>query len=469
MRMLRDRVDPDTRPHPGGGSHLTRRRAIARGGGGAIAAGTALAACGQAGGSGGGGDAAGGGPQAARVALTAYFGVQSDQLQGFDPQIARAYAAERPNVEVQLLPQPPGGEAGMREKLAAMMAGGTPPDVWEYATIAETMVTLDWLLPLDEYLRKASFDSGAYAKGLYEHTARFQGKTWLVPYGHGGNTMVLALNPQLFAAAGVPLPGATPNSTWSWNEFAETMQRVTRRQGDAVSQIGLANAGWFGSYPQLWQTDWVNADLKTVVCDGPEMVECYSRFFDLVNRHRVLPRPGELESALGVKTPLEAFTAGKAAATMVAPASVRTFTEPKLVELSLAPIPRAKVSTPDVNWHSFGLIKGTKQADAGFAFARWLTDEARWSRFVRKIPAQAQLQPPFLKELFKDFAAPRLEAITGALAAAVPQTRLFRLTAYPQVSVAIIEAFNRDLWTGQGDPGTVLKALKGQLQGIVNT
>jgi hypothetical protein len=170
-----------------------------------------------------------------------------------------------------------------------------------------------------------------------------------------------------------------------------------------------------------------------------------------------------------VKTPLEAFTAGKAAATMVAPASARTFTEPKLVELSLAPIPKAQVSTPDVNWHSFGLIKGTTQPDAGFALARWLTDEARWSRFVRKIPAQSQLQLPFLKELFKDFAAPRLEAVTGALAAAVPQTRLFRLTAYPQVSAAITEAFNRDLWTGQGDPGTVLKALKGQLQGIINT
>jgi len=49
--------------------------------------------------------------------------------------------------------------------------------------------------------------------------------------------------------------------------------------------------------------------------------------------------------------------------------------------------------------------RGRLNNDAGFAFARWLTDEARWSRFVRKIPAQAQLQPPFLKELFKDFAA----------------------------------------------------------------
>ena len=34
----------------------------------------------------------------------------------------------------------------MREKLATMMAGGTPPDVWEYATIAQTMVKLDWVI-----------------------------------------------------------------------------------------------------------------------------------------------------------------------------------------------------------------------------------------------------------------------------------------------------------------------------------
>src|SRR5262245_44277866 len=68
----------------------------------------------------------------AKVTLTAYFGVTGDQPQRFDSEVAQAYAKQRPNVEVQLLPQPSGGEAGMREKLQVLIAGGTPPDVWEY-------------------------------------------------------------------------------------------------------------------------------------------------------------------------------------------------------------------------------------------------------------------------------------------------------------------------------------------------
>jgi multiple sugar transport system substrate-binding protein len=422
-----------------------------------------LAACG-AGPAGGNAVAS---PGASNVTLTAYFGVVGDQLPVFDAQIAQAYAKQQPNVTVQLLAQPAGGEAGMREKLATMMAGGTPPDVWEYATIAQTMVKLDWVIPIDDYLRKSNYDLSVYAKGLFDHSARYQGKTWLVPYGHGGNTMVLALNPELYAAAGVALPATSAATTWTWSDWVEGLQKLTRRQGDTVSQIGLANVGSYVSYPQLWQTDWVASDLKTVVCDSADMVECYTRYFDLVNRQRVLPRPGELATWFGTSTPVEAFNTGKAASTVIAPASVRQFVQPKVIDLALAPIPRGKVSVPDVNWHSFGLLKGSKQPDAAWAFVRWCADQGRWARFVGKIPAQAPFQLPYLQELFKDFKAPRLESVTSALAAAVPQTRLFELTAYPQVSAAITEAFNRDLWTGQADAGTVLKALKPQLQGII--
>ena len=119
-----------------------------------------------------------------------------------------------------------------------------------------------------------------------------------------------------------------------------------RAAGRRRGQFGLANAGWFGSYAQLWQTDWVGPDLKTVVCDSPEMVECYSRFFELANRPRAAP-PGELESALGVNTPVEASPPARPRPRW-SPLRRPQFTEPKLVELALAPIPRAKVSVPDV-------------------------------------------------------------------------------------------------------------------------
>lgn len=405
-----------------------------------------------------------------KVTLVAYFGVSGDQPQRFDAEVAQAYARQQGNVVVELLPQPPGGEAGMREKLQLLIAGGTPPDVWEYATIAETMVKYGWLLPLDDYVRRDKVDLSVYAKGLFDHVARYQGKTWLIPYGHGGNTMVMALNTQLFAEAGVALPGTSLQTTWAWNDWVEAVRKLTKQRGGEITQFGAADPGsWLASYPLLWRTDWVAEDLKTIICDNPDMVECYTRYFELPNRYHVSPRPGELQQLLGEQRATDAFNNGKAAATNMPPFAVPSFTQEKRFELALAPLPRAKVSVPDVNWHSFGSIQGGKQPDSSWHLIRWLAEQARWARFAGKIPAQATAQLPWLQEQFREFKTPRLEAITNTLAAAVPQVRLFRLTAYPPVSAVIREAFNTRVLTGQAEPGTVLKELKPALQAIVNT
>ena len=442
---------------------LTRRGYVRAAGAGAAT--VLLTAC-------GGGETAGGSTagkaNAPRITLTAYVGVQGNQQQTFDSEIAQAYARQQPNVDVQLLPQPAGGEAGMREKLATMIAGGTPPDIWEYATIAETMVKLDWLVPLDEQVKKDKVDLSVYAKGLFDYVARYQGKQWMLPYGHGGNTMVMALNPQLFAEAGVALPSTNLQTTWSWNDWVEALRKLTKQQGTDLTQVGVADPGSFkASYPLLWQTDWVAADLKTIICDNADLVECYTRYFELSNRLHVAPRPNELQQFFGQRTATDTFNAGKAAATNMAPASILPFTQEKRFEITLAPLPRGKVVVPDVNWHSYGVIKGSKQQEASWKLVRWLVDQARWSRFAGKIPAQSNEQLPWLQDQFKAFKTPRLEAITNMLAAAVPQVRLFRLTAYPAVNDAITQAFNTKVLTGQSDPGTVLKELKPQLQGIV--
>jgi ABC-type glycerol-3-phosphate transport system substrate-binding protein len=184
------------------------------------------------------------------VTLTAYLGASGELPQRFDSEVAQAYAKQRPNVTVQLLPQPSGGEAGMREKLQVLIAGGTPPDLWEYATIAETMVKYDWLVSVEDYVRRDRYDLNVYAKGLFDHVARYQGKTWIIPYGHGGNTMVMALNPQLFAEAGVALPGTGLQNTWSWNDWVEALRKLTKQQGTDIAQFGVADPGsWLASPP----------------------------------------------------------------------------------------------------------------------------------------------------------------------------------------------------------------------------
>ena len=265
------------------------------------------------------------------------------------------------------------------------------------------------------------------------------------------------------------MPPTSAATTWTWTDWADGLQKLTRRQGETVSQIGLGNVGSFVSYPQLWQTDWIASDLKTVVCDSAEMVECYSRYFDLANRQRVLPRPGRAgrlvrdEHAAGglQHRQVRVDDDGAGGGAPVRPAQ------------GGRPRARARPAGQGLGaGRQLAQLRSDQRREAAGRLlgpVRWLANEARWSRFAGKIPAQAQLQLPYLQELFKEFKAPRLEAVISALATAVPQTRLFQLTTYPQVSAAINEAFNRDLWTGQVEVGTVLKSLKPALQGIIGT
>jgi hypothetical protein len=46
-------------------------------------------------------------------------------------------------------------------------------------------------------------------------------------------------------AAGVALPPTSAATTWTWSEWAAGLGKLTRRQGDAVGQLGLANVGSF--------------------------------------------------------------------------------------------------------------------------------------------------------------------------------------------------------------------------------
>ena len=53
-------------------------------------------------------------------------------------------------------------------------------------------------------------------------------------------------------------------------------------------------------------------------------------------------------------------------------------TQEQHFEIALAPLPRGKVAVPDINWHSFGIIKGSKQPDASWKFLRWSAEQAHW-------------------------------------------------------------------------------------------
>ena len=437
------------------------RRGLLRGAWSGAAAGllgTTLAACG----------AAGGQPAAAPaskgpVTLSLLLSLNETLWPSFQEQVVGPYKAQHPNVSVELIPYGGGTTAIAVEKLLSLATAGSPPDVWDGPRGADYMVSQGLLEGMDAQVKRDKVDTKRFNQKQFEYGAVYQGKTWMLPYGYGGNALVLALNTELFQQAGVVIPSADAKTSWTWDQWVDAAQKLTKQAGGTVSQFGVANFGSdYLTWPLQFQGDWLTPDLKTVVADSAAMQECYTKFFDLPFRYHVLPRTGEAMDLFGNANP---FLVGKAAMAIVAPAGLRTYTNPKTVEFTLAPLPRARITTPDMNMMMLGIVKASKNPEDTWQLIKYLTDGSRYGIFVGRIPTELSRVEGTVRDLLTSVADPRPQTVLTAIENAVPQLQLGRHPKTQDLTAAITTAF-RDAWAQKVDPVSMLKALKPQLQNI---
>ena len=441
----------------------TRRRLMQRAG---LATGAGLtavtvAACGGAANRG-----TGGAINKKPVTLSLMLSMNEALQPQFQTQLMGPYKTEHPNVTVEFIGYGGGNTAIALEKLLSLVAAGSPPHVWDGPRGADWMVGQGLLEPMEPLIKRDKVDTKRFNQKQFEYGAVFQSKPWMLPYGYGGNALALALNPDLFKQVGVPIPSADAKSSWTWDQWVDALQKLTKQSGGNVSQFGLATYGSdYLSWPLLFQGDWISPDLKTIVCDSAAMQECYTRFFELPFRYRVLPKIGESMELFGNAN---AFLVGKAAMAVVAPAGLRTYTTPKTVEFTLAPIPRAKITTPDMNMMMLGIVKGSKEIDETFAAIKYLTDGSKYGIFVGRVPTELSKVESTVKELVSNQADPRPQVALSAIENAVPQLQLGRHPKSQDLTNTITAAFRDQLWTQKSEPVAMLKALKTQLQNIAD-
>jgi ABC-type glycerol-3-phosphate transport system substrate-binding protein len=450
--------------------HQMTRRRFGRAGAAGVLAGAALAACaGQQEGA----------PlpplSTTPVTVRAFIGgIDAVGLEQWGAEMAAPYRERRPHVTVQLVPQSAeisgiktGGTLGVVEKLVAQIAAGDPPDINDLPRAAAWQVEKGFLDgQMDNFVRRDKYDTKQFNQREFERRAVHQGEVWQIPFKLGGNTLVMVYNRDLFQSAGVAFPASGPGRPWNWNAFVETLDRLTKRAGSAISQFGLMNYGWhLGSWPLLWQTDWVSADGKTITCDNPEMLDCYSKFADLFHRHHVIPRPGEAQELFGSGN---VFLNGKAAMAIMSSGSWRTYiSRSELTDVALAPMPTVKISTPDVNAHSLGIIRGSKlQADA-WEVIKYLNEGSRLARFSNRLPAILKDVEPWAREDLSRFPHVDAKVVLRALETHVPQINLSGHTHQDDM-LRVLNPAMADLLAGEEAPVPLLKRLKPELQAIAD-
>jgi multiple sugar transport system substrate-binding protein len=439
----------------------------------ALGVGTALAAAGvlpaACGGTGTGQTDAGGtgALSAGPVTITPFISAITDAMMNdWQEQIAKPYQQQRPNAKVELVPAI-GPTIDRIQKINAMIAAGSPPDLSEGPQHITVMNPLGLLDPaLDAYIKRDKYNVKKFNQAHFQPDMVLDGKVLRLPNRYGGNVTCLACNTSLLAEAGVAPPPTDVAKAWTWEEFATALTKLTKRGGGQIGQFGLAGPGWMiGSWPPVWKTDWLTPDLKTVICDNPQMRDCYTKLGDLFTRLHVVPQPGEAARLFGNAN---LFNTGKAAILLFPPTGWRTYGPQVQVDYTVAPVPRVAQSTPDMGMGGISLIKGSQHPADSWDFLKFLLEGSRVAKFTGLMPAELADIEPWVREQFKTVPSADAKVILKIVEQAAGGSVVGRHVKYTELLSVIDPALNA-LQLGNAAPVPMLQALKPQLQAIIDT
>lgn len=144
-------------------------------------------------------------------------------------EVIKDFEAANPTIKVQ-------GEntefSSYWDKMATQIAGGTTPDVFAMSgAYPSEYASRGVLLDLDKV--KEQIDTSKFAEGTVD-LGKIDGKQYTITAGV--NSMSMVIDPQVFEAAGVPLPN---DETWTWDDYVDIAAEIAKK----------SPAGTFGTTP----------------------------------------------------------------------------------------------------------------------------------------------------------------------------------------------------------------------------
>ena len=217
----------------------------------------------------------------------------------------RLFREQHPNVQVEEIT---GAGGSLNEKVLALFAAGTPPDLLTMnpaqapAGGPEDLATRGMLLELDARIKQDRAlrwdDLWPSARGA----GQFEGKQLTLP-SNGFYGALLFFNKEVFGAGGQPAPDQfVARKEWTWQTLAAGAARLTKREptGELV-QAGIGYP-WF---PKIWATmllraygaDYMDPAGTKLVIDSPRAVDALRVASEIASRQRAmaLPRDGNIQ------------------------------------------------------------------------------------------------------------------------------------------------------------------------------
>lgn len=212
--------------------------------------------------------------------------------------------------------------------------------------------------------------------------AVLDGSIYAVPFQN--STPLLYINAEAFKAAG--LDPSKPPQTWA--ELVETAKKLTKRDGDKVTQWGLTMPG---NYDYLGWTvtaftmsnggRYYNEDFPgEVYYDTPSMLGALTFWHDLIARHKVTP-PGVLAGPAVTNS----FLAGQSAMVILSTGSLTHMLTNAKFPVEVGFVPRNVRNAVAIGGASLIIPPGVDGArrQASWTLIKWLTNPEKsgwWSR-----------------------------------------------------------------------------------------
>ncbi len=434
--------------------------------GAALAGSGVLAACGgQAGQSGG----APGAPKALSGEVTWFMRSQNQELP-WEQGAVQAFKQEAPNVTVNL--ETVSTTNDFDPKLTALIAGGTPPDVWTHWGTSGfgDYYAKGLLADLTPLASRDKLDAGVFMPNTYDAWKR-DGKLYGLSFNTRFGTFVY-WNKQLFQQAGLqPPPVDWEDRSWTWDKMVEAAQKITATgQGFGIN---------FGAQPGLWglaylfggdffkKEQYEKGVAKESNIGAPEVLAGVSARADLHNKLRVAPRSADIQAS-GARNSTDMFSLGKLGMLFDTGSEWPTIDKGAKIEWAVAAVPRAKDNKVVNFLNPLMLSRDSKNKDTAWAFMKWNVSEAGQRLLVQNgfQPVHKALLDEWLTGgSFKQSQADVKKAIDGAAPhGQISPNQLF--ADFAPVRTAVDEALG-PVWQGDKSAADGLRDAKTKVDSLL--
>ncbi|MGH2562657.1 MAG: ABC transporter substrate-binding protein [Thermomicrobiales bacterium] len=178
------------------------------------------------------------------ISLTFWTWFQGDNYETNLQHFIDTFREANPNVEIKY--EELTWEEGS-QKVTVQLAAGEPPDTM-FAYFNPTWIDTGYMMPVDEYLTEEEKADFGDTLQYYTYDGKLMGfPIWKQMWNVSGNQ-------ELLEEAEIDWQAIQQNG-WTFDEFAEVVQQLTKEEGRDGKQWGLIHSGTWANtgMPEMWQ------------------------------------------------------------------------------------------------------------------------------------------------------------------------------------------------------------------------